>query len=133
MKMKKVILIVLLFTAFVTSGNYAVAQNQNKNVKGKISGVVVDKSSGSPMENATIQLFRMKDSSLVTGGASDATGNFVIENVPGGRYNVLVSYIGYNNINLKNIAITSKSPTIDLGTINMHQSSEFTTEEIEVT
>lgn len=133
MKMKKVILIVLLFTAFVTSGNYAVAQNQNKNVKGKISGVVVDKSSGTPMENATIQLFRMKDSSLVTGGASDATGNFVIENVPGGRYNVLVSYIGYNNINLKNIAITSKSPTVDLGTINLNQSSEFTTEEIEVT
>ncbi|HPS66092.1 MAG TPA: TonB-dependent receptor, partial [Ignavibacteria bacterium] len=131
MMMKKVIYFILMLAAITVCGN--IAEAQSKFTKGKISGIVIDKSSGSPLENATVQLFRMKDSSLVTGGATEASGTFLIENIPGGRYNVLISFIGYNNINAKNIAINSKSPEVDLGTLKMSTSNDFTTEEIEVT
>lgn len=131
MMMKKVIYFILMLAAITVCGN--IAEAQSKFTKGKISGIVIDKSSGSPLENATVQLFRMKDSSLVTGGATEASGTFLIENIPGGRYNVLISFIGYNNINAKNIAINSKSPEVDLGTLKMSTSNDYTTEEIEVT
>ena len=129
--MKKLFIFILIIAALSFSMNAANAQN--KNIKGKVSGIVKDKSSGTALDNATIQLFRVNDSTLVTGGASDASGNFVIEDIPAGRYNVLISYIGYNNINLKNIIVNSKTSDIDLGTINMTASADLTTEEIEVT
>ncbi len=124
-KILTVAMILLLSTL-----NISVAQP--KNVKGKISGTIVDAKSGSPLASATIQIYSAKDSSLVTGGASESNGEFLITDVPVGVYDIKVSYIGYNTAVIKNIMITGKTPDVNLGTIKLEVSSEVT-EEIEVT
>ncbi len=119
------IVFILLFSVSFSFG-------QPKNVKGKISGTVIDAKSGSALASATIQVFSAKDSSLVTGAASESNGDFLISDVPAGTYYLKVSYIGYNTAVVKDIKITGKSPEINLGSIKLQISSEFT-EEIEVT
>ncbi|MCX7833196.1 MAG: TonB-dependent receptor [Ignavibacteria bacterium] len=120
----------IIFLSLVFFSNLSIAQP--KNIKGKISGTVVDAKSNSPLASATIQVFNIKDSSLATGGTSEANGDFLITDIPAGAYFLKVSYIGYNTAVIKNIMITGKNPDINLGTIKLEVSSEVT-EEIEVT
>lgn len=127
---KLIFKISVLFFIFITFLSFS--YSQPKNVKGKISGTVVDSKSGSPLSSATIQVYSSKDSSLITGRASEANGDFLITDIPAGAYYIKVSYIGYNIAVIKNIIITGKNPDVNLGTIKLEVSSEVT-EEIEVT
>ncbi|MCX7761880.1 MAG: TonB-dependent receptor [Candidatus Kryptonium sp.] len=69
--------------------------------QGKISGKVVDKSSGEPLPAADIHLVELK-----RGTITKSDGTFIIDNVPEGRYTIEVSYIGYKKfrqiIDIKN-------------------------------
>ncbi len=62
-------------------------------VNGKISGKVTDSHSGGPLVGANIIL---EKTSL--GAAADMDGNYFIQNVPAGTYNIKASYIGYKTI-----------------------------------
>ena len=58
------------------------------------SGTVID-TEKHPVEFATISLLKA-DSSLVTGGVSDAKGKFNIKQVQEGSYLLLIKFLGYN-------------------------------------
>ncbi len=122
--MKNILIITFIALAFgiITDVN----AQRNKDVVGSISGFVMDKSSGEPLESATIQVFKAKDSTLVTGGTTEKNGFFKIENVQGGKYNVLISYIGYNSAYRKDVLITGKEKDVDIGTIKLSLSTEMT-------
>jgi outer membrane cobalamin receptor len=122
-----------IFTIFVLAvsiasfGGNLTAQNKTPD----ITGIIVDKTSGSPLESATIQVFNNQDSSLTGGGLSDKDGKFIVSGIPEGNYYIRISYIGYNNAVAKNVGIKNTSKTINLGTVRLEQSSEMT-QEIEV-
>ena len=61
---------------------------------GKISGKVIDTETQTPMEYANISIFRKQDSKLITGSISNASGAFVITDLPLGEYYVEASFIG---------------------------------------
>jgi hypothetical protein len=62
---------------------------------GKLTGSVSDSATRSPLELATVSIFR-QDSSLVTYKLSDRNGNFAIEKLPlATRLFVSISYTGY--------------------------------------
>jgi outer membrane receptor protein involved in Fe transport len=67
---------------------------------GKIMGKVIDKSTGEgiPFANVIIE-------GTTTGAASDIEGNFVILNVPPGKYNVTASNIGYQKVTVNSISV----------------------------
>lgn len=60
---------------------------------GKMAGVVKDSETGDPLIGANVQILNTP-----LGDASDENGNFVILNVPVGRHDVKVSYMGYTSV-----------------------------------
>jgi len=63
-------------------------------VNGAISGVVID-TAGTALYNASITLQRVKDSALVKGVISNASGKYEFNNIPAGRYFISASLLGY--------------------------------------
>ncbi len=62
-------------------------------VSGKISGVVIDSSTELPVEGASIQVAGTSLSTM-----TDMDGEYFIIDVPIGKYDVIVSYVGYETI-----------------------------------
>lgn len=60
----------------------------------QVTGRVMDASSKQPLEFATVSIYTLPDSMLVTGGLTETNGQYSIE-VPSGRYYILSEYIGY--------------------------------------
>lgn len=89
--MKPHVLSLIVLLAFGTwSGSYA----QQKQTSDPLKGDLVD-TQGKPVSFATVSLLKAKDSSLVKGCISDATGHFDLGTVPEGEYLIAASEIGY--------------------------------------
>ncbi|QHT71877.1 TonB-dependent receptor [Rhodocytophaga rosea] len=91
-------------------------------VKGSIRGVVVDSTTKKALREAPVTLLHAKDSSLITFTITGGEGNFAFNNIPEGNYRVLITFLGYRNIS-KNITLDASSPHIDLGTMEMAQTT----------
>lgn len=95
---------------------------------GILSGVVTDKE-GVPVEYATVSLFSMRDSKLVTGGITDGKGHFKIKEIKLGVYKVNIKFIGFKTKTIKPIFLLPKGrgkgqgTEQDLGTIKLEGSS----------
>ena len=72
-----------------------------------IRGTVSDEAIGLPLPGVNILL-----QGTVTGGVTDKNGNFTIENVSIGRYNIEVSFVGYEPVVLKEIQVTSSKEVV---------------------
>ena len=67
------------------------------------------------LEYATITLLKPEDSSVVTGGLSDSEGKFKVS-AKSGIYNVLIEFISFKNITLKDIVLKNN---LNLGKIQL--------------
>lgn len=72
-----------------------------------IRGKVTDTDTGQPLAGATIQLV---GTSL--GATSDADGRYRLDNVPVGRYQLQVSYVGYQPLLIPELFLTSGKETV---------------------
>jgi outer membrane receptor protein involved in Fe transport len=68
---------------------------------GKIKGKIVDKQTGTPLIGANVMV---KGSTL--GSATDVNGSYYILQVPPGKHDLEVSYMGYHTVTVKDIRIT---------------------------
>ena len=113
--MKKSILFVLALL-FSVQISYAIT----------VKGRVLDKSTGHPMEYATVRACTLPDSTFVTGCITEPTGQFSLD-LEKGRYVLEVQYMGfitqYKNINLDG----TKNP-FDVGKINLSPDSRLLNE-----
>ncbi len=73
---------------------------------GKITGIVRDKNSREPLIGANIVV-----EGTLLGATTDLDGTFVILRVPPGKYNLNVSYIGYQNTILQNVEVLTDLTT----------------------
>lgn len=73
-----------------------------------IRGMVVDKASGKPIGYANIITF---DSQVQTGTVTDSLGYFRLTGLSVGRYNVKISFMGYEPYILKEVAVSSGKET----------------------
>lgn len=109
--MKKVTNLLLLFLIGI---NFASAQGGGQPTKKvKVTGKVVEKTSSQPLEYATIVLQNAQMTEIVTGGITNAKGEFEVE-VTTGTYNIRVEFISFKTVEFKQREITSNT---DLGTI----------------
>ena len=76
-------LIVLLF-------NIAITFAQTKNSDAHITGHVIDKSNGEHIPFAAIVI-----KGTTMGVSTDATGHFLLKNVPSGKHTIVASFLGY--------------------------------------
>ncbi|HCI15202.1 MAG TPA: hypothetical protein DE027_00050, partial [Candidatus Marinimicrobia bacterium] len=72
-----------------------------------LTGIITDKSSGDPLIGANVVI---SGSGLNTGAATDFDGNYKVQNIPEGSYNIKVTYIGYSDFTGK-IQITGDEST----------------------
>jgi len=77
---------------------------QEKNLTQTIRGKVIDKDTQQPLPGATIFITNLESQK---GTSTDTEGNFRLENVPVGRININVSYVGYRNKTLRNLILKS--------------------------
>lgn len=82
--------------------------------KGNITGKVINKSTGEPMDFVTIQLLDIKGKPLAIGTSSDLDGTFKLPNVADGSYILKISNIGSVD---QERSITIKNGDIELGDI----------------
>lgn len=77
---------------------------------GTISGKVREASTGEALRGATIILDGTKK-----GAISDPKGNFIIKNVPAGKYSLTVRYVGYETKRIPNIVVEpGKTATVSI-------------------
>ncbi|MBC7389865.1 MAG: TonB-dependent receptor, partial [Opitutaceae bacterium] len=97
------VLRVLLIFCFSTA---LLAQDLSQTVKGK----VVDKESKSAIPGAVVRL--ASDSSFKSASQTDDNGYFKIVEVPIGRQNFVVSFIGYKSITIPDVTVTSAKEVV---------------------
>jgi len=98
--------------------------NLNPEAKGLITGSVFEASSKVPMEYTSIAVFRMSDSSLVTGTVTDTKGLFKLEDVPFGTYYIEVKFVGYEKSVQSPVVVSRSSQIVDLGEVALSLSTE---------
>jgi len=78
-----------------------------------IGGKIVDIESQQPLAHATVMIL---EAGPITGVTSDEDGIFNIEEVPVGRYNILISHTGYESFIMKEVLCESgKQVFLDVG------------------
>lgn len=123
--MKKIITALAFAIVILLSFNALANPARTINIKGK----VLDKDNGEALEYATVSLFRLPDSTLVTGVITEANGNFTLQATEG-KYFIAVQFMGYVTRNI-NITVKKDSNDMHLGKIFLQQDSELL-DEVEV-
>ena len=78
-----------------------------------IRGRVVDEESQAPLLAANVIIL---EAGPITGVITDENGTFTIEDVPVGRYTILVSYMGYKSFLMREVLVgTGKEVFLDVG------------------
>lgn len=92
-------------------------------IRTSISGTVMDKASGKPIEYANLVVYSSSDSIMAGGSVSATDGTFKIENLEFDSYYLKAHFIGYLPVTITNIEINSKNKIVDIGSIIMSPAS----------
>lgn len=101
-------------------------------VVGKISGVLVDSVTKQALDYASVGLYRAGGKVPLTGAITDEKGNFKIDGVKPGNYNLVITYIGYPTKTVGPIQTSDTHPDKNVGTIVVPPSAK-TLKEVQVT
>lgn len=101
-------------SVFIILACFTLTAQNNENKEITVTGKITEEGSGYPLEYATV-IFLDAQENIVTGGISDADGNYSIQ-VPEGIYTVKFEFISYKSKNLanQNLRKNSTLPTISL-------------------
>ena len=101
---------------------FSIAINAQSKPNATIAGKVFDKSTGQPLEYATITLISKQSGKTVNGTVADVKGVFSISNIPFDSYQINIEFIGYEKISLDNITLSSDKRSVNLGTVSISPS-----------
>ncbi|CAM3622910.1 putative TonB-dependent receptor [Flavobacterium saliperosum S13] len=114
-KLQSVITFLLLATTL-----FSFAQRGPQKAKVKVSGKVIEKSTNQPLEYASIYAQNSKNPAIVSGGMTDAKGEFTFD-VPAGTYYIKVEFLGFKTVEFKDKVIDKDT---NLGVVNVVQDSK---------
>jgi hypothetical protein len=83
-----------------------------------VKGTIVDTSSKAKLANTSVIVLNAKDSILRKFTRADINGGFSINNLPNGKFILLITYPGYADY-VENFALDSAHRTHDFGRLNM--------------
>jgi ferric enterobactin receptor len=99
-----------LASLMVLPGFTIYAETEN----GSITGVIVDDSTTTPVSYASVALLSAADSSLLNGMITNDQGKFQFNDLPYGKYNLKVTFVGYKPVVIKDLEVSRQNKTIDL-------------------
>jgi hypothetical protein len=105
---------ILLMTLLLTTLG---AQAQEDDRQQTISGQVIDAELREPMVQASVQLFRQRDSTFVGGSVTDLRGNFSVEAPGNGIFRIKISSVGFQPIERE--VTLRRNQSQDLGMLMM--------------
>ncbi len=126
MEMKNIVLIMFVL---ISLGGFANTDEEMKSVnpdddgKGKITGIVVEHTTETPMEFANIAVYNLMDSSLITGGITNEKGEFEIADVQFGEYFLEANFIGFNKSTVTTITLDRGNRISNVGEIELSPSA----------
>lgn len=88
--------------------------NRGPSIKGKIEGNLIDTTNNEAVAYATVAIKKHKSSLALDGVVTDESGSFKFENVANGKYDLVFSFIGYNEKTIT-VETTLKDPDLHLG------------------
>ncbi|MCF8225034.1 MAG: TonB-dependent receptor [Bacteroidales bacterium] len=103
----------------------------NPEIKGVITGTVIEENTESPLEYTSIAVYKLNDSSLVTGTVTNTDGRFQLEEIPFGRYYMEIKFIGYEKSVVSPVILTRDVRSLNLGEVQLSVSSN-SIDEVEV-
>ena len=86
---------------------------------GILTGVVFDKMTNDRIPFANIAVYN-EDLDMITGSTSNDNGKFKIENLDTGKYQVLVSFIGYTMDTLSMVTLVDEKSHINVGHVYLN-------------
>jgi len=95
----------LLFTLCIVLTSWSLALAQ----QGRLKGVITDKDSGEPIPFANVVL--ENGGTQVGGASSDFDGNYDINPIPPGTYDLRATFVGYNTYIVKGVVIPGNQIT----------------------
>jgi len=119
----KYLLIISIFLVF----QYTCAFSQKQTFS--VSGSVVDASDMSAVEYASVAIFKMPDSLLVTGCISGPGGTFELHSLVSGDYQIVVSFVGYQ---IKTLPILIGNSNLVLNEKILLERSSVSLNEVEI-
>jgi outer membrane receptor protein involved in Fe transport len=121
----------LLYFLLIGVNHLNLAQNGQEKPEYKVSGQIIEMTSGEPVAYASVALVDLKNGQNVAGAVADFNGDFIIANFKNGEYEILVSLMGYKNFKSEQFEITENRSVMNLGIIHL-QVEEFALEEVTV-
>ena len=86
--------------------------SQNTNLS--ISGQVVDSINNQPIEFASVAIYKLPGTVLITGTITDANGEFVLNKIYSGKYILKSSFVGYQTnstkVEISNVSVNLSKP-----------------------
>lgn len=123
--------IVLAFTFAITINN-ASGQQSKPTLPGSTKGILRDTAHNYALKSATVSVYKLSDSSLISYQISNNYGEFSFKNLPVGvSLRLDASHVGYQTLR-KKFTIPSDKNFVDLGTIIINP-KDNTLEEVTVT
>lgn len=112
--MKKILFVILISGFLGLAGK----TQEKLNSHGKITGTVID-GSQKTVESATIALLRAKDSSTVKFSVANKDGQFAFENIPDGKFLVLVTAVGHQKVYSDQFELSAANQQVQLKTLDL--------------
>lgn len=117
--MKKIVLLGALLLSMIVSAQ-PLADNNTKD--GSISGRVIDAKINQPIPYVNVIILNSLGETI-TGGITGDDGKFKIVDIPEGKVNVSITYIGYKTVT-QEVVIGKNSYKVDLGDILLQEDAE---------
>ncbi|MDQ3277699.1 MAG: TonB-dependent receptor family protein, partial [Bacteroidota bacterium] len=109
------------FALFLLLGTGVMASAQK--ITGTVKGSLQDSISASPLEDATVSVMRLPDSTLISFTLSRGNGYFEIKNLDAGDYQVVASFTGLRTFK-RSFSITAGRTEVDYGLIKMERADK---------
>jgi len=110
----------ILFLFVITFSNLS-AQKQSK---GTITGIIVDKQSKQPIEFANVVIQKESDNTQISGTITDAKGKFTLNKIADGKYKIVYSFIGFEQQETPLFTISEKNRSVNAGILGLSVSSQ---------
>ena len=78
--------------------------------QGQVKGKILDKANDEPLGFVNVVINRAGETKMVKGAITDEQGNFNIEGLANGNYDLVVTFVGYKTLK-RTFSLTAARPT----------------------